>query len=283
MSDNVGHKCSLLLKRPSSQKLTVCQIFAAQMCKLQHSYYNQCIHRICRITAVCRNRNLPGSKCRGSTNLYLPGRCSPCTREQPENGMFDAQKPNDRFVDSSKSSETSDTKPAKPCLRRCTGSYPRLDVPALPDSPASSEDEHSPTSTVQQTDRQEALQRLKLTGRFAKPLISGSTLIFNSVSYATTPKLESNTAHIPLPKNSVLSLVDYYNGLDSGYESSGTVHVSPTSSSPPKCPTTLSSNDRLTILSGRFEPDNTDCARMTSTANTLAAMSSARSLRSETI
>jgi hypothetical protein len=223
-----------------------------KMCKLQHFYYNQCVHRVCRITSVCRNRDLPGRKCRESTNLYFPGRCGPCIREHGENETLDAQQPNDWSVQSSNPAETSDFDPAEFYSRVCIDTCPRLDLPALPDSPTSIEDEHSPANTAQHEYLLEALQRLKLTDRFNTPLASVLIPTFNAISYATFPEPQCNKPHSLQPRNSVQSLIDYYNGLDSGYESSDSSSTSPLTS-----PTAPSSNNRLTILSDLFDFDNT--------------------------
>ncbi|KAF3053027.1 hypothetical protein E8E11_011267 [Didymella keratinophila] len=222
------------------------------MCKLQNSYYNQCDHRIFRVTSVCRNRELPGSKCREATNLYFPGQCGPCTLEEQQNETPQAQQSDGRFVEIRNPAETSDTTVAEPYPSMCLEH-----LPALPDSPISSEHEHSPSQAAQQEEVPEALQQLKLTDRFNAPAASTSTPTFNTVSYATLSVPQSNHTHKLPQRNSVQSLIEYYNGLDSGYESSDSSPVSPSSSSPLTFPTTSSSNPRLTILRDLWDFDNT--------------------------
>ena len=209
------------------------------MCKLQNSYYNQCDRRTFRVTTVCRNRDLPGNKCREATNLYYPGRCGPCSLEEVENENLGAQQANGRFV--------------KPCNLAETSELTHL--PALPDSPISSEDEQFLLNAVQHVDPSDALQQLKLTDRFNAPLAPVSLPTFNTVSYTTLLSPQNSNTHKLPQRNSVQSLIDYYNGLDSGYESCDSAPASP-SCSPLTSPTTLSLDSWRTILRDHWDPDS---------------------------
>lgn len=222
-----------------------------KMCKLQHSYYNQCDHRTFRVTSVCRNRGLPGSKCRESSNLYFVGRCGPCNREQGENETPQDRQPDDWFVESRNPTGTSDTNIAEPYPRPCLE-----DLPALPDYSTSSEHEHSSTTTAEQGVPSKALQQLKLTDRFNTPPTSVSIPTFNMISYATVPMLRTKDIHNSPLRDSFQSLIGYYNGLDSGYECADSAPVSPSSSSPLTSSTTSSSNPRPTILSDLWDIDS---------------------------
>jgi hypothetical protein len=179
------------------------------MCKLQHSYYNRCDHGVCRILSVCRNRNLPNSKCRDSTNLYFPGYCGSCFQTKRENETLYVQKPRDRVVTSCTPPETPDFRSEEPISQ-----VRRLATPYT--SPTSPSDAQFPVKDAQDKD---PLHELDLTDRFPNaPLSSAETPTSSRDSYAALAHPSRASTRTISPTTAEHPQIDV-SALDSGYSS----------------------------------------------------------------